>query len=48
MTMLGDDIPRSFVFWLPPVKEQVAGAEGQPGETPEVEVRAGEGQVPEP
>jgi hypothetical protein len=46
--MLGDDIPRSYVFWIPPVKEQTAVAEGQPGETPEVEVPTGEGEVPEP
>lgn len=30
LTMLGDDIPRSFVFWLPPVKEPAVIAE--PGE----------------
>jgi len=48
LTMLGDDIPRSYVFWIPPVKEQTAVAEGQPGETPGVEVPTGEGEVPEP
>lgn len=48
LTALGDDIPRSYVFWLPPVKEQEVAPEGRPGEGPEVVPETGEGQVPEP
>ena len=48
LTLLGDEIPRSYVFWLPPVKEQAAAAPAQPGQSPEVEVALppGEGAAP--
>ncbi len=42
LTLLGDDIPRSYVFWLPPVKEGAAlpGQETQPGV--DVDLQTGE------
>jgi prepilin-type N-terminal cleavage/methylation domain-containing protein len=42
LTLLGDDIPRSYVFWLPPVKE----AAGPPAPGADVDLQGGE--VPQP
>lgn len=38
LTMLGDEIPRSFVFWLPPVKEAAAVEPPQENAGEDVEV----------
>jgi prepilin-type N-terminal cleavage/methylation domain-containing protein len=50
LELLGEEVPRSYVFWLPPVKEAAAAASGEPAEeVPPVEVDAGtgnEGLVP--
>ena len=35
LTLLGEEIPRKFVFWLPPVKEVELAAETPPGEPQE-------------
>jgi prepilin-type N-terminal cleavage/methylation domain-containing protein len=32
LTLLGEEVPRKFVFWLPPVKEVDLAAEQPPGE----------------
>ena len=40
-TALGEEIPRTYVFWLPPVKEQELAPPQQPGTPPD------EGQPPE-
>lgn len=32
LTMLGEDIPRTFIFWLPPVRESETGRPVSPGE----------------
>ena len=34
LTLLGEEVPRKFVFWLPPVKEVDLVAEQPPGEQP--------------
>ena len=49
LTMLGDDIPRSYVFWLPPVKEAVAVAAPAGEEVPEgIDVNLESGEALEP
>jgi hypothetical protein len=35
LTLLGEEVPRKFVFWLPPVKEVDLVAEQQPAEPQE-------------
>jgi prepilin-type N-terminal cleavage/methylation domain-containing protein len=45
LELLGEEIPRSYVFWLPPVKEAAAATQGEPSdEVPQVEVDAGTGE----
>jgi prepilin-type N-terminal cleavage/methylation domain-containing protein len=41
LSLLGEEIPRSYVFWVPPVKED-ATAGGPEGEVPEVALPEGE------
>jgi hypothetical protein len=41
---LGEELPRTYVFWLPPVKEQQAPP---PGEQPPTGGQPPPGQIPE-